>query len=49
VVGRLIPAGTGLTYHKNRKRKRQEVEAALAGPSASEVEAALSEALNSED
>ncbi len=49
VVGRLIPAGTGLTYHKNRKKKRQEVEAALAGPSASEVEAALSEALNSED
>ncbi|MAC47867.1 MAG: hypothetical protein CMI12_13590 [Oceanospirillum sp.] len=49
VVGRLIPAGTGLTYHSQRKLKRQEAEAALAGPSASEVEAALSEALNSED
>ncbi|OPX54723.1 DNA-directed RNA polymerase subunit beta' [Oceanospirillum multiglobuliferum] len=49
VVGRLIPAGTGLTYHRNRKKKRQEVEALLAGPSASDVEAALSEALNSEE
>ncbi|WP_028304194.1 DNA-directed RNA polymerase subunit beta' [Oceanospirillum maris] len=49
VVGRLIPAGTGLTYHKNRKKKRQDVEAAQAGPTASEVEAALSEMLNSEE
>ena len=27
VVGRLIPAGTGLAYHKERKRKRDEREA----------------------
>ena len=25
VVGRLIPAGTGLTYHKNRKKKLEPV------------------------
>jgi DNA-directed RNA polymerase subunit beta' len=47
VVGRLIPAGTGLTYHENRKqqrdaRKMQEIV------SAKEVEAALTEALNAE-
>ncbi len=44
VVGRLIPAGTGLAYHAERKRKRG-VEAPQ-GVSASDVEAALSEALN---
>ncbi len=45
VVGRLIPAGTGLAYHKKR---RKDKEAALSdhGVSASEVEAALSEALS---
>jgi DNA-directed RNA polymerase subunit beta' len=26
IVGRLIPAGTGLAYHTERKRKRQETE-----------------------
>ncbi|MDG2420185.1 MAG: DNA-directed RNA polymerase subunit beta' [Gammaproteobacteria bacterium] len=46
VVGRLIPAGTGLAYHEARKagykdNKESEV-------SASDVEAALSEALNEE-
>jgi DNA-directed RNA polymerase subunit beta' len=46
VVGRLIPAGTGLAYHAARKAgykddKESEV-------SASDVEAALSEALNEE-
>lgn len=47
VVGRLIPAGTGLTYHAERKRKReQEVAQTI---SASDVEAALSEALNQEE
>ena len=51
VVGRLIPAGTGLTYHSDRKRRRAE-EAAdrLAkeqGATADEIEAALSEALSS--
>ena len=45
VVGRLIPAGTGLAYHAERKRKR---EGDVATVSASDVEAALSEALNQE-
>ena len=48
VVGRLIPAGTGLAYHKERKRKR-EVELAASradtGVSAADVEAALTAAL----
>ena len=48
VVGRLIPAGTGLTYHSERKRKRDEELAARQaremGASAEDVEAALTEA-----
>ncbi len=44
VVGRLIPAGTGLAYHENRKKQALE-EADGEGVSASDVEAALSEAL----
>ena len=52
VVGRLIPAGTGLTYHNDRKvRREQELSAALAtsqGPSADEVEQALTEALSAQ-
>jgi DNA-directed RNA polymerase subunit beta' len=50
VVGRLIPAGTGLTYHSDRKRRRdEELAARIAkeqGATADEVEAALSEALS---
>ena len=48
VVGRLIPAGTGLAYHSERKRKRAERDRGdmPISVSASEVEAALSEALN---
>ena len=47
VVGRLIPAGTGLAYHAERKKGREEPEfEAPAKVTASEVEAALSEALN---
>jgi DNA-directed RNA polymerase subunit beta' len=42
VVGRLIPAGTGLAYHSERRRKRLQEEV---GVSAEEVEAALTEAL----
>tara|TARA_Y100001934_G_scaffold281704_1_gene392352 strand:+ start:1978 stop:6186 length:4209 start_codon:yes stop_codon:yes gene_type:complete len=53
VVGRLIPAGTGLTYHSDRKRKREEDIAARAakeqGATADEVEQALSEALSEEE
>ena len=44
VVGRLIPAGTGLAYHKERKnRKALSNEDAVV--SASDVEAALAVAL----
>jgi DNA-directed RNA polymerase subunit beta' len=46
VVGRLIPAGTGLTYHNARRKKREDELAKLAGVSAFDVEAALTEALN---
>ncbi|AMO58507.1 DNA-directed RNA polymerase subunit beta' [Endozoicomonas montiporae] len=47
VVGRLIPAGTGLAYHAERKKGREEPEfEAPVKVSASDVEAALSEALN---
>ncbi|MFC1751250.1 DNA-directed RNA polymerase subunit beta', partial [Pseudomonadota bacterium] len=52
IVGRLIPAGTGLAYHDERKRKREALDAAAAeeavadkGPTASEIEEALSKAL----
>jgi DNA-directed RNA polymerase subunit beta' len=52
VVGRLIPAGTGLTYHSDRKRRREEELAARIakeqGATADEVEQALSEALSGE-
>ena len=47
VVGRLIPAGTGLTYHrKRREAKEKESETAV---SAVDIEAALSEALNTSE
>ena len=47
VVGRLIPAGTGLAYHDARKKQALE-EADSDKISASDVEAALSEALSLE-
>jgi DNA-directed RNA polymerase subunit beta' len=48
VVGRLIPAGTGLAYHKERRRRREKVEETVSeSVSAAEVEAALTEALRS--
>jgi DNA-directed RNA polymerase subunit beta' len=48
VVGRLIPAGTGLTYHEERKRRKQ-VEASPEGSvSVQEIEAALTEALKAD-
>ncbi|MEX2319931.1 MAG: DNA-directed RNA polymerase subunit beta', partial [Saccharospirillum sp.] len=46
VVGRLIPAGTGLAYHAERRRKRLERTGEKPSISASDVEAALSQALN---
>ncbi|MBQ0784299.1 MAG: DNA-directed RNA polymerase subunit beta', partial [Amphritea sp.] len=45
VVGRLIPAGTGLAYHKARKRKAQKVDDNVS-VSAEDVQLALTEALN---
>ena len=51
VVGRLIPAGTGLTYHNERKNKRLAEAAEAEGVStvsADEVEQALAEALNTQ-
>ena len=47
VVGRLIPAGTGLAYHEASKKAYAE-EKNLDAISASELEAALSEALSEE-
>jgi DNA-directed RNA polymerase subunit beta' len=50
-VGRLIPAGTGLTYHSDRRRMRAQEQAdRLAkeqGVTADDIEQALSEALSS--
>ena len=46
VVGRLIPAGSGLAYHAERKRKKAQPEAGAATVSAEEVQQALTEALN---
>jgi DNA-directed RNA polymerase subunit beta' len=53
VVGRLIPAGTGLAYHEERKRKRQDREnerlkttPAGLNVSAEDMEAKLSEAFS---
>jgi DNA-directed RNA polymerase subunit beta' len=45
IVGRLIPAGTGLAYH-NQRQKTKEASLSEQGASASDVEAALSEALS---
>ena len=58
IVGRLIPAGTGLAYHNDRRERvrsaiqsHQVVEAVepSAEVTAAEIEQALSEALNSND
>ena len=46
VVGRLIPAGTGLAYHNERRRKRELEEQ---GVTAEDVVEALSAELNRED
>jgi len=48
VVGRLVPAGTGLAYHAERKRRREAaLETSDSAVSAEDVEAALTEALKS--
>ncbi|WP_281648553.1 DNA-directed RNA polymerase subunit beta' [Parendozoicomonas sp. Alg238-R29] len=46
VVGRLIPAGTGLSYHAERRKRDEDKTVTI---SASDVEAALSEALSQGD
>ena len=46
IVGRLIPAGTGLAYHNQRHKSREAQLLEQEGASASAVEAALSEALS---
>jgi DNA-directed RNA polymerase subunit beta' len=51
IVGRLIPAGTGLAYHEERKKKRfaekQQTEVEVSSVvDTSEVEEALKQALN---
>ncbi|GAA0859447.1 DNA-directed RNA polymerase subunit beta' [Aliiglaciecola litoralis] len=51
IVGRLIPAGTGFSYHQNRAKMKQAQAAALVeetSVSASDAELALTEALNAE-
>ena len=48
VVGRLIPAGTGLAYHEARKKKYALDVTDESAVSASDVEAALTEALSGE-
>jgi DNA-directed RNA polymerase subunit beta' len=47
VVGRLIPAGTGLTYHEERRRRSEEENDMKV--SAQDIEAALTEALQEGD
>jgi DNA-directed RNA polymerase subunit beta' len=52
IVGRLIPAGTGLSYHKERRRKRQEALALEQGAvevDKEAVEEAIKQALNTSD
>lgn len=50
MVGRLIPAGTGLAYHEERKRKRlQALEGGTDEPSSEDIEQALSKALQTSD
>ncbi|MDN3557232.1 DNA-directed RNA polymerase subunit beta' [Halomonas maura] len=48
VVGRLIPAGTGLTHHAERRRKREDAERTL-HPSAYDVEQELGAQLTALD
>ncbi|KTD00062.1 DNA-directed RNA polymerase subunit beta' [Legionella geestiana] len=51
MVGRLIPAGTGYAYHQSRKAKRARIAGGEQSHAitASDVEHALSEALNAEN
>lgn len=52
MVGRLIPAGTGFTYHTKRKERRARIqngEGLSTTVTAQDVEMALTEALNAEN
>lgn len=52
MVGRLIPAGTGLAYHRQRKLEKRRVRQLATGKTtmtAEEAQHALSEALNSSE
>ena len=53
IVGRLIPAGTGLAYHTERRRQRQQVkDDAAAEPrktTKEDIERALTQALNASE
>ena len=50
VVGRLVPAGTGLTYHAERKaeREKERQRSSEAGTDLKSIEQALSDALSAE-
>ena len=53
IVGRLIPAGTGLAYHEQRRKKRQEdvlseQSSSISAPETVDLEEALKQALNTE-
>ena len=47
IVGRLIPAGTGLKYHEERRKRREASEEDLAAIAAQEADQALSDAFSS--
>jgi DNA-directed RNA polymerase subunit beta' len=52
IVGRLIPAGTGLAYHMERRRKRQRIKEEVMEPkktTAQDIERALNKALSASE
>jgi len=49
IVGRLIPAGTGLAYHTSKRKGSHQELIVESQPTAEEVQTALSEALNSSE
>ncbi len=53
IVGRLIPAGTGLAYHTERRRQRQRLKEDVAEPekqaTAEDIERALNQALSASE
>jgi DNA-directed RNA polymerase subunit beta' len=53
IVGRLIPAGTGLAYHTERRRQRQRLKEEVVEPekktTAEDIERALNQALSASE